>query len=290
MLRISRSPLLAREEGGTGGRSSTQGGTGEEFSRGRGPGGGRLAERGAHESESQSGGIRLGLRVVRGLGEKAGRRIEASRVARPFRNVADLTLRAALDSREVELLAEAGALEGLVAGRRAAIWKVQAPRGEGLFAGVESEEEAPRFAPPSRAEQLAFDYERTGLSVTDHPMALARTTLPGSIKSSREIARIEQGQRASTAGLVICRQRPGTASGVVFITMEDEHGFVNLIVYSRVFEALRHIATAYPLLIAHGLIEREGKVVYLVVQRLEPLVTPALGRWLDGVSASRDFC
>ena len=101
---------------------------------------------------------------------------------------------------------------------------------------------------------------------------------------------MEQGQRASTAGLVICRQRPGTASGVVFITMEDEHGFVNLIVYSRVFEALRHIATAYPLLIAHGLIEREGKVVYLVVQRLEPLVTPALGRWLDGVSASRDFC
>jgi len=228
--------------------------------------------------------------MVRGLGEKAGRRVEASRAEAPFRSVADLTLRAALDSREVELLAEAGALEGLVAGRRAAIWKVQAPRGEGLFAGVEPEEATPRFAPLSRAEQLAFDYERTGLSVTDHPMALARTTLPGNIKSSREIARMKQGQRASTAGLVICRQRPGTASGVVFITMEDEHGFVNLIVYSQVFEAMRHIATAYPLLVAHGLIEREGTVVYVVVQRLEPLVTPALGRWLDGLSASRDFC
>jgi error-prone DNA polymerase len=123
-------------------------------------------------------------------------------------------------------------------------------------------------------------------------MALARTTLPESIRSSRDVTTMKQGQRVSTAGLVICRQRPGTASGVVFITMEDELGFVNLIVYSRVFEALRHIATAYPLLIAHGIIERDGadgKVVYVVVQRLEPLVTPALHGKLHGLSASRDF-
>ena len=217
-----------------------------------------------------------------------------------FASVEDLTDRARLDAREVELLAEAGALEGLVQGRREAIWKVQASRharrgGETLFAGVATPEELPAFAPLSRAEQLAFDYERTGLSVTDHPMALARTTLPESIKSSRQLAEMSGGKRASTAGLVICRQRPGTASGVVFITMEDEHGFVNLVVYSRVFEAFRHIATAYPLLVAHGLIERDrrdgqdGKVVYLVVQRLEPLVTPALQGKLDGLSASRDF-
>jgi len=203
--------------------------------------------------------------------------------------VPDLTERAKLDAREVELLAEAGALEELVAGRREAIWKVQAPRGEGLFAGVDLVEETPKFAPLSRAEQLVLDYERTGLSVTDHPIALARTTLPESIKSSRDLALMKQGERVSTAGLVICRQRPGTASGVVFITMEDEHGFVNLIVYSRIFEELRHVATSHPLLIAHGLIEREDKVIYVVVQRLEPLVTKALGRSFEGLSASRDF-
>jgi error-prone DNA polymerase len=233
--------------------------------------------------------VRVGLHLVRGLGERAGRRVEASREERPFASVADLLARAKLDAREVELLAEAGALEGLVPGRREAIWRVQAPRGEGLFAGVELDAQTRSFPPLSRAEQLAFDYERTGLSVTDHPMALARTTLPSSIQGSREIALLPQGRRASAAGLVICRQRPGTASGVVFITMEDEHSFVNLIVYSRVFEAFRHVATTSPLLVAHGIIEREGAVVYLVVQRLEPLVTSALGTRLDGLSASRDL-
>ena len=236
--------------------------------------------------------IRVGLRVVRGLGEATGKRIEACRKERAFESVEDLTDRAKLDVREEELLAEAGAFEGLVRGRREAIWKVQMPRGDGLFKGVPLEAETPRFAPMSRVDQLTFDYERTGLSVDDHPMALARTTLPESIRSSRDVTTMKQGQRVSTAGLVICRQRPGTASGVVFITMEDELGFVNLIVYSRVFEALRHIATAYPLLIAHGIIERDGadgKVVYVVVQRLEPLVTPALHGKLHGLSASRDF-
>jgi error-prone DNA polymerase len=237
--------------------------------------------------------IRVGLRVVRGLGEATGRRIEACQKERTFASVEDLTDRANLDAREVELLAEAGALEGLVPGRREAIWKVQTPRekADTLFAGVQVSEELPKLAPLTRAEQLAFDYERTGLSVTDHPMALARTTLEERIRSSRDLAQLKQGARVTTAGLVICRQRPGTASGVVFITMEDEHGFVNLILYSRVFDAFRHVATAFPLLVAHGIVERarDGKVVYVVVQRLEPQVSPARQGKLDGLSASRDF-
>jgi error-prone DNA polymerase len=239
--------------------------------------------------EGEAPALRVGLRVVKGLGEAAGLRVETARKERPFASVEDLLERARLDTRETELLAEAGALEGLVDGRRAAIWKVQAPRAEGLFAGVHVEEQEPAFAPLSRAEQLAFDYERTGLSVTDHPMALARTTLPASVKGSRALGAMKQGEKVSTAGLVICRQRPGTASGVVFITMEDEHGFVNLILYSRVFDAFRHVATAFPLLVAHGIVERQGKVLYVVVQRLEPLVTPALAGKLDAIGASRDF-
>jgi len=189
----------------------------------------------------------------------------------------------------VELLAESGALEGLVEGRREAIWRVQAPRAVGLFAGKELGDPPPSFAPMSRAEQLMLDLGSTGLSVKDHPMGLARAGLPASVRSSRDIATLKQGVRASTAGLVICRQRPGTASGVVFITLEDEHGFTNLIVYSRVFDAFRHVATAFPLLMAHGIIEREGKVVYLVVQRLEPMPRAALGADTGGLSMSRDF-
>ncbi len=248
------------------------------------------------DPERESPKIRLGLRLVKGLGEATARRLEACRKERAFSSVEELVTRGGLDTRETELLAEAGALEGLVEGRREAIWKVQAPRAPGLFAGVSLEtddatRQMPAFAPLTRAEQLAFDYERTGVSVSDHPMALARTTLPESLVDSRRLAKLKHGAKVSTAGLVICRQRPGTASGVVFVTMEDEHGFVNLILYSRVFEAFREVAVRSPLLVAHGMVERQGKVLYVVVQRLEPLVTPALrGLGTGGeMAVSRDF-
>ncbi len=266
----------------------------------------------------EEGALRVGLRQVRGLGEDSGRRIEAARRERPFATVEDLAARAALDRRDLEALAEAGALEQLVAGRRDAIWKVRAPRGSGratderqgwLFAGLELGDESPDLPSLSRAERLVLDYERTGISIDDHPMRLLRSSLPKRIKSSAQLATMPHGARASVAGLVICRQRPGTASGVVFVTMEDELGFLNLVLWARVFEEQRHVATTSSLLVAHGKIERttttkaEEKttdsqgvdviarrptdVVYLVVDRLEPLS-------LAGASAqprtmSRDF-
>jgi error-prone DNA polymerase len=176
-----------------------------------------------------------------------------------------------------------------VACRREAIWKVGAPRAEGLFAGIETREPSPGLPPLSRAEQLTLDYARTGLSVKDHPMRLARPSLGSRIKSAAEVMKLAARARVSAAGLVICRQRPGTASGVVFITMEDETGFTNLILYSRIFEEFRHVATTSALLLAHGLIEREGEVVYVVVQRLEKLVVAALDPKIESVSMSRDF-
>jgi error-prone DNA polymerase len=233
-------------------------------------------------------GIRLGLRQVRGLGEPTGRRIEAARTARAFTSVADLVARAELAKDELEALAEAGALEALVACRREAIWKAGAPRAEALFAGVEACEPSPGLPPLTRAEQLTLDYARTGLSVKDHPMRLARQGLSSRIKSASEVAKLPARARVSSAGLVICRQRPGTASGVVFVTMEDETGFINLILYSRIFDEFRHVATTSTLLLAHGLIEREGEVVYIVVQRLEKLVVTAL-QPIESVSMSRDF-
>jgi error-prone DNA polymerase len=129
-----------------------------------------------------------------------------------------------------------------------------------------------------------LDYEHVGLSVDDHPMLFLRPSLPKKIKSAAELLRTRHGSRASTAGMVICRQRPMTASGVVFLTLEDETGFSNLILYSRVFEAQRHVATTSQLIVAHGKVERDGDVVYLIPDKLEPL---SMQRSLPGMS--RDF-
>ncbi|HEY1695891.1 MAG TPA: error-prone DNA polymerase [Polyangiaceae bacterium] len=241
--------------------------------------------------------LRLGLRLVRGLGEDAGKRIETARRARSFASVEDMVARAALDKRELEALAHAGALVGFGLARREAMWKVRAPR-EGplvagaagaesksgsLFAGVELGDAMPALPAMSRAEQLVLDYETTGVSVGDHAMKVVRPRLPRGFKSSRDLETTPHGARVSTAGLVICRQRPGTASGVVFVTMEDEHGFVNLILWAQNFERWRHVATTSSMLVAHGKVEREGDVVYVIPDRLEKLAL------LEAPAMSRDF-
>jgi error-prone DNA polymerase len=243
--------------------------------------------------------IRLGLRLVSGLGEDAGRRIERARAERPFASVEDLTARARLDKKEVVTLAESGALDELCGGRRDAIWKVVSPRAAGLFEGTESEEPRASLAKMSRAEQLVLDYERTGVSVSDHPLKLLRSRLPKKTLSSRDILALRSGTKVSVAGMVICRQRPGTASGVVFVTMEDEYGFSNLVLWAKVFEQFRHVATTARLLMVHGRIERSDdpkgykpadpnapqSVVYVIAERLAPLDAqlPTMG------SMSRDF-
>ena len=151
------------------------------------------------------------------------------------------------------------------------IWDVAAPRGEGLFEGHAPDEVRPALAPLSRSEQLVLDYERTGVSVADHPMLLLRPRLPASVKGSRDVLRMKSGARVTVAGLVICRQRPMTASGVVFATLEDEHGFINLVLWARVFEQHRHVATTASLLLVKGKLDRSGAVVHVVVDTLERL-------------------
>ena len=227
--------------------------------------------------------IRVGLRLIKGLGEGAGERIEKARRQRPFASVEDMTARAVLDKREVEALARAGALVGFGLGRREAMWKVRAPREASLFAGVEHGDELPELPPMSRSRQLMLDYQSTGVAVGDHAMRVARPRLPPHYKNARELMTADNGARVSTAGLVICRQRPGTASGVVFVTMEDETGFVNLVLWARTFAKFRRVATTSSMLIAHGKVERQGEVVYVVPDLLEPLP-------MDDVPAmSRDF-
>jgi error-prone DNA polymerase len=227
--------------------------------------------------------LRLGLRIVSGLGEEAGRRVERARRERALSGVEDLVARAGLDRRSIDALARSGSLAGFGLGRREALWKTRAPHEEDLLAGVDFHEETPVLAPMSHAEQLVLDYASTGVAVGDHAMNVARRHLPPHFRSSRDLTLLSHGERVSTAGLVICRQRPQTASGVVFVTLEDETGFVNLILWAATFERWRHVATTSAMLAAHGKVERDGDVIYVVPDRLEAL---KLG---DMPSASRDF-
>ena len=251
------------------------------------------------EGEIRQTFIRLGLRLVNQLGEDAGKRIEAARAERHFESIEDLTARAQLDRKELVALAESGALDELAGGRRESIWKVVAPRATGMFDGAESEEPRPHLGKMTRAEQLVLDYERTGVSVDDHPLKLLRPKLPKKTLSSRDIMHLRSGTKVSVAGMVICRQRPGTASGVVFVTMEDEFGFSNLVLWTKVFDKYRDVATASRLLMVHRRIERSDdpkgrrpadpnapqSVVYVIAEKLERLddTMPSM------VGMSRDF-
>jgi error-prone DNA polymerase len=240
-------------------------------------------EGGDRKVDGDPAALRLGLRLVRGLGEEAGRRIEGARRRRGFASVEDLVARAGLDKRELDVLARAGALSGFGLTRRDAIWKVRSPREAGLFAGVDPGEDTPELPQLTRAEQLALDYRTTGVAVGDHAMSVVRSKLPAKYKRAHDLASTPHGARVSTAGVVICRQRPQTASGVVFLTLEDETGFVNLILWAKTFERWRHIATTSSILVAHGKVEREGAVVYVIPDRLE-----RLGLY-EVPSMSRDF-
>ncbi len=259
--------------------------------------------------------LRVGLREVRGLPEEVARRLVLEARRAPFTDVADVEQRAGVRKDHLVALAEAGAFASLPAmgARREAMWAALAPTRAPLFARASSESPALPAALPvpplTRAEQLLLDYERTGLSVTDHPMRIARPGLGRGVLSSRDLASAPHGARVRSAGVVLCRQRPGTASGVVFITLEDEHGFVNLVLYARVYERLRRVATTASMLLVEGKVERQpptpptnephgapqrppaAPVVYIVVERLERLSLRAGGARGGSAlpSRSRDF-
>jgi error-prone DNA polymerase len=232
------------------------------------------------------GAIRLGLRLVKGLGEESGRRIEA---AAPFTGVEDLAGRAGLDRGELEVLAAGGALAALTPGRREAMWQVHAPRPQPLWRGVDDPEPPPSLPPLGRLERIALDFATTGLTLGDHPMQALRHRLPPRTLSAEEIQKQPHGAWVRTAGLVICRQRPGTASGVVFITLEDETGFLNAILYAHVFERLRTVLLSSPLLLFEGRIERDGPVVYVILRTAKRLDPHAEDLETHTRRASRDF-
>lgn len=232
--------------------------------------------------------IRLGLRQIRGFSEGDARRLEQARAQRPWRDVEDLCLRAGLDGRARARLADAGAMRGLAGDRHQARWQVAAVQAQlPLFAEVEStREQAVALPAPSIAEDLAADYDTLGTTLGPHPLTLLRTRLRAlGCRSSRELAGVEHGDIIAVAGIVVGRQRPQTASGVTFVTLEDEHGMVNVVVWRDLAERQRRELVGSKLLKVSGRLEQESGVRHLIARRLED-ISPLL-QGLD--VRSRDF-
>jgi len=243
--------------------------------------------------------IRVGLRQVKGLSEKCAQQIVTARLQRPFASFEDALRRAQLRDDEAERLAEAGAFETLLPGRRQALWAARAPRAAGLFADKMTVEPVVRLPALHAAEALLLDYQHKSLSVADHPMRHLRKKLTSqAVLSSSELRERKKGELVSVAGVVICRQQPGTASGVVFITLEDETGFSNLILWRAVYEQFRLPARHSSILLAQGVVERQVRadgsnlpgggdaaVIHLIVRSLSRLDVPGQ----DIRAVSRDF-
>ncbi|MCC6076039.1 error-prone DNA polymerase [Pseudomonas sp. GCM10022188] len=232
--------------------------------------------------------IRLGLRMIRGLREAEARRVETARQTSPFADVEDLSLRAGLDARARERLADAGALRSLAGHRHRARWAVAGVEPQlPLFAGQAAPREAPVNLPlPSVGEDLRTDYATLGTTLGPHPLALLRGQLRARrCRSSRELADVEPGRPVSVAGLVIGRQRPQTASGVIFVTLEDEFGLVNVVVWHHLAERQRRVLVQAQMLRIDGHLEAADGVRHLIAGRLTDLTALLLG--LD--VCSRDF-
>ncbi|BBR54324.1 error-prone DNA polymerase [Pseudomonas guariconensis] len=232
--------------------------------------------------------IRLGLRQIRGFSEADARRLEQARARQPWRDVEDLCLRAELDSRARARLADAGALRALARDRHQARWQVAAVQAQlPLFAQVEAAPEVAVELPvPSVAEDLFADYATLGTTLGPHPLALLRRNLRAlGCRSSAELADVEHGDSIAVAGVVVGRQRPQTASGVTFVTLEDEHGMVNVVVWRDLAERQRRALVGSQLLKVSGRLEQEKGVRHLIARRLED-ISPLL-QGLD--VRSRDF-
>jgi error-prone DNA polymerase len=220
--------------------------------------------------------LRLGIRQIRGVGEAMGQAVMAARAEAPFASLDDLIRRAYLKKNEIEALAEAGALEALVPERRDALWRARAPREGGLFEGMQIEPDEDVGLPPMRPlTQLGLDYGRVGLSIHDHPMRYVREALgKRGVRRAEELGTLPDGAQIEVAGLVIGRQRPGTASGVTFITLEDETGLVNLVVMKTVFAESYGVARHARMMLVAGRLERQGTVIHVLAKKLSRLRLP----------------
>jgi error-prone DNA polymerase len=228
--------------------------------------------------------VRVGLAYVKGLGEEPAEALVAEREQGPFRSVSDLARRAPLDRPGLEALVASGACDGFGWPRRQLLWRLGlAPRSVSAGRGGEERQLAlplepatdiPELPEQTPWERMLADYSTTGLSVGVHPLELLRPHLGGEVVASADLLHLGHGERIAVAGLVVARQRPATANGVVFMLLEDEHGQVNLIVPPPVYDRHRAIVRGEPLVLARGrfeVYERNRNVLVDELVTLGPL-------------------
>jgi error-prone DNA polymerase len=225
--------------------------------------------------------VRLGIRLVKGLGSKARDALESARANGPFMSVSDVVARTGLDQKALRALCEAGAFDEMFPDvprderRRHALWEVLAVR-RGAAGPL-----APRHVPAERTalpglspvELTEADYRMTGVSLAGHPMTHLRTLLaPNGVRTAADLVKHgRDGETVAHAGLVICRQRPGTAKGFVFLTLEDETGMLNIVITPQRFERQALLISTTPLLLVRGVLQVEQHVVNVRAARFRAL-------------------
>ena len=214
--------------------------------------------------------LRLGLRQIKGLSEAVGRCIEEKRGARAYGSVQELLERTGIKRRDLDALAASGALAALEGHRHKARWMVAGvEEPTRLFPSFDRYAAVPMLKRPTEGQDLVADYKSLGLTLKRHPMALVRKQLAlhhyvtaGALKT------LPGGSRIKVAGIVITKQRPGTASGVTFVTLEDESGYTNLIVWKKIAEKQRSVLLNARLMGVEGELQIEGKVIHVIARRL----------------------
>jgi error-prone DNA polymerase len=241
-------------------------------------------------SETGGGRVRVGLGYVRGVREhEVAQLTSARKAAGRFRSLSDLASRAGAGALSLELLAWSGACDSLVeagdpcSARRIALWQLGvATPGHNVPGGTQLALPLDLPAPPelrrlSQWEAMLADYGTTGMTVKTHPMALLRQRLPADSVTSQDLETLEHGSRVRIGGLVVARQRPGTANGIVFVLLEDEHGTINLIIPAKVYESNRLTVRTEPLMLVEGKLERfaaAGGAINVLVDRVGSISAP----------------
>ena len=230
-----------------------------------------------HQTLNTKHSLRLGLRMISGLRADDAQSIVETRSTGPFTSVADFTQRTKLGSAIVTRLSQADAFGSLNQDRREALWQALAqedkPLDQPLFDCLENDDDLTAGLPGmSMEQQVVEDYRTVGLSLKAHPISFHRQHLNQlKIVRTQELETKKNNQYLSVAGLIILRQRPATAKGITFVTLEDETGAANLVVKQKTWERHYRICRSSSAWIAHGKLEKKNGVIHVVVSRIEDM-------------------
>jgi error-prone DNA polymerase len=245
------------------------------------------------EQSAQAVQIRLGMLMIRGLPASVGSAVVEGRQRGPFRDMADLARRCGLTQAAITRLADAGALRSLAGDRRAAYWQALAQERSGskhqLFDGSDSDQDEPipaALQPMQPIEEVYADYQSIGLSLRGHPLSFARVQLNRlRVTTAKQLLTTGDGSFVRVAGLVLVRQRPGTAKGITFVTLEDEFGSMNIVVKPDIWQKHYKVARLSNAWLVHGVIESRESVIHIIAGRIDDL-----GEHVSGLEVrSRDF-